>query len=320
MPTIKKAGDLPEQTGRVVVITGANSGLGYESARAYARKGAQVVMAVRDVKRGETARARILQSVPQANITVMELDLASLASIHSFADSFNRKYDRLDILHNNAGIMAIPRSQTKDGFETQFGVNHLGHFALTGLLLPIILATPGSRIVTTSSSAHTFGRINFADLQSQHRYGRWRAYGQSKIANILFTLELQRKLVASGSTTLSLVAHPGYASTGLQGTSATTSNAFIEKLMYSVMNASVAQSGAMGALPQLYAATMPDVQGGEFYGPRFFVRGYPVRSRAVKRAYDRDTAARLWQVSEELTGVKYTFEKKQNAQGAVAAK
>ena len=297
---------MPDQSGRVVVITGANSGLGYESALAFARKGAQVVIASRNTAKGDAARTRILQAVPQADLNVMALDLASLASIRAFADALTQRYDRLDILMNNAGIMAIPRSLTKDGFETQFGVNHLGHFAFTGLLLPLVRATANSRIVTTSSSAAWMGNIQFDDLQSQRKYGRWAAYGQSKLANMLFAFELQRRLAASGATTLSASAQPGYAASNLQSTSATISNSGLDRLFYWI-SMGTAQSAAMGALPQLRAATAPDVKGGEFYGPRFFMRGYPVRARAVKRAYDLDVASRLWQVSEELTGVSYAF-------------
>lgn len=301
--------DIPNQTGRVAIITGANSGLGYESAVALARKQAQVIIASRDQTKGQAALKKLIQQVPNAKAEFMTLDLASLASIRAFATEFNSRYSRLDLLLNNAGVMAIPRKETVDGFETQFGVNHLGHFALTGLLLSTILNTPNSRIVNTTSGAQSIGRIHFEDLQLKRGYTRYGAYGQSKLANVLFTFELQRKLQAAAATTISLCAHPGYASTSLQHTSANTSNSLLENVFYSFANPIVAQSAEMGALPQLYAATASGVKGGEMYGPRFYTRGYPTLAVATPRAYDEADARRLWQVSEELTGVHYSFEK-----------
>jgi protochlorophyllide reductase len=301
--------DIPEQTGRVAVITGANIGLGYESALALARKGAQVVVASRDETKGTNAVASIKKQVPHAYVEFIKLDLANLAAVRHFVDEFKSRYDRLDILLNNAGVMAIPRRDTVDGFEMQFGTNHLGHFALTGQLLDVLLKTPGSRIINTSSGAQSIGKINFNDPQLRQKYNRWLAYGQSKIANVYFTFELQRRLTASGSTTLSASAHPGYAHTNLQTHSVNDNGSRLERAVYFFGNR-IAQSAAMGALPQLYAATAPAVKGGEFFGPRFWMWGYPVKAKAVARAYDEGIARRLWNLSEELTGVNFNFEKK----------
>lgn len=291
------ANDMQDQTGRVALVTGANSGLGYETALALARKGARVLMACRNLKKGQAAMDEILAQVPDADLKLVQLDLGSLDSVRSFADSYAET--RLDLLFNNAGVMAPPYQVTQDGFESQFGINHLGHFALTGLLLDKLVSTPGSRVVTTSSGAARMGRINFDDLQSEKRYIRYQAYGQSKLANILFAFELNRKLEGTGS--LSLAAHPGYAATHLQSTGNP-----LDTALYSVTNKVLAQSQAMGALPQLYAATVPGLQGGTYYGPQLYqVRGYPVEVKAPDRAYDVDVARRLWAVSEELTGVRY---------------
>ncbi len=301
------ANDIPNQSGRVVVITGANSGLGYESSLALARQGAQIVMASRDQAKAQQALNNLKGRLPEAKVDVMTVDLSDLASVQSFAADFKSRYHRLDLLLNNAGVMAIPRRETKDGFEMQLGTNHLGHFALTGLLLDTLMQTPGSRVVTTTSMAHLYGRINFDDLQMTQKYTRYGAYGQSKFANILFAFELQRRLTAAGRDTLSLPAHPGYASTNLQHNSASASGNIFETALYPFLNRVVAQSQAMGALPQLYAATAPDVKAGAFIGPRFIVRGYPKPVKAQANAYKEEIARRLWQVSEELTGLKYSF-------------
>lgn len=239
----------------------------------------------------------------------MTLDLGSQASIRELAAAYLARHDRLDLLINNAGLMAIPRWETEDGFEMQLGVNHLGHFALTGLLLPALLRTPGSRVVTVSSFAHFNGSMNFDDLMGAQSYSRYGAYGQSKLANVLFAVELQRRLPACAANAISVAAHPGYSDTNLQSNTAHNSDSRVEGAFYSVFNKVMAQSSAQGALPQLYAATMPDVQGGEFYGPHFMhVRGYPKRVHAKDDSYDPAIAARLWTVSEELTGVTYAFE------------
>ncbi len=288
--------NIPDLDGKIAIVTGGNSGIGYETARALAGKGAQVIIASRNLFKAEAAANQIRQEHPQADLTVMELDLADLRSVCQFADQFRLRYPRLDILVNNAGVMATPLSRTADGFEMQIGTNHLGHFALTGFLIDVIARTPGARVVTVSSFAHLIGRINFDDLNSEKRYSRWMAYGQSKLANLLFAYELQRRLDQAGSTAISVAAHPGYSSTNLQsGTE------------FHFLNAFLAQSQEMGALPVLYAATAADVAGGDFFGPdRFFGQhGYPTRVESSRASHDPDTARRLWQVSEQLTGVDY---------------
>lgn len=301
------ANDIPDQTGKIVVITGANSGLGYETALALARKNAHVVMTSRSIEKGEKARAEILKQVPNAQVDVMRLDLANLASIREFVEAFINRYDRLDQLYNNAGVMALPKSKTADGFEMQFGTNHLGHFALTDLLLPKLLSTPNSRVVSVSSGAYrTVSAINFDDLMGEKSYSRYGAYGQSKLANILFANELNRLLVAAGSSTRSMAAHPGLSHTNLQSNTADTSGNLFERAIYSVMMPIMSQSQAMGALPQLYAGTSPNAEGGKYYGPSFLgVRGYPHEEKLADTALDEQAAARLWALSKELTGVTY---------------
>ena len=308
-------GDMPDQTGRVAVVTGANSGLGYETALALARKGAHVVMASRSTAKGEVARDQIAARVPGARLAIMALDLADLAAVRAFAEAFLAAYDRLDLLINNAGVMAPPRSATADGFELQFGVNHLGHFALTGLLIPALAATSGSRVVTVSSMASFAGRLDFDDLQSERRYRRYAAYSRSKLANVLFAAELQRRLTDARAATLSLAAHPGLSATNLQAATADATGSQVERVGYAVLMRLFAQSAARGALPQLYAATAPEVEGGAFYGPHLVMAGYPVKAwlpPAAKRAAD---ARRLWDVSETLTGVTMAF----NRQALAAA-
>ncbi|GCE10830.1 oxidoreductase [Tengunoibacter tsumagoiensis] len=296
---------MPDLTGRVALITGANSGLGLETARALAAHGAHVILTSRSVDKGQRAMQRLQAQFPLAKLEYRQLDLASQRGIREFAREFQQEHSRLDLLFNNAGVMAIPRSETVDGFETQFGTNHLGHFALTGLLLPTLLETPNSRIITTSSMARRFGELNFDDLQRKHAYSRWEAYGQSKKANLLFAFELQRRLKSIGSSTLSVAAHPGFANTNLQSVSATTSNSRFEVLMYKYLNPSVAQSAAMGALPQLFAATSSMIFGGELVGPGGFLgmRGYPKVEARSQREYNASVARRLWDISTELTGV-----------------
>ncbi len=298
--------DIPPLAGRVVVVTGANSGLGLETSLAMARSGAHVVLACRDHERGAGAVDRILREVPGAGVELAQLDLADLASVARFATEFSERHVQLDVLVNNAGVMAIPRRETADGFEMQFGTNHLGHFALTGLLLDRLLSTQGARVVTVSSMAGLFGRIRFDDLQGLHRYGKWSAYGQSKLANQLFTLELDRRLAVCGSDVLSVAAHPGYASTNLQMVAPQMSGSNLMETMSRLANSTVAQSAAAGALPSLYAATSPAVRGGQFFGPdrMFGMRGHPKPLQFLKSATDTETARRLWEVSEELTGVR----------------
>lgn len=289
--------NIPHQSGTLALVTGANSGLGYETARALAAKGAEVIMACRNLEKGNAASTQIQNENPNAKLVLMQLDLGSLASVRSFVNEVRTKYDHIDLLINNAGIMVPPYGKTVDGFETQFGVNHLGHFALTSLLLDLVLNTKNSRIVNVSSQAHTMGKINFDDLQSEKRYVSWLAYGQSKIANLYFTYELQRKLSAAGKATICLAAHPGYAATNLQGNSG----------IFNWMNSFMAQSQEMGALPSLFAATSPEVNGADFIGPHALGgwRGYPVKVKSNKLSYDEAIAARLWDVSEELTGIKF---------------
>ncbi len=295
--------DIPDQSGRTAVITGANSGIGLVTARELVRAGAHVVMACRDTTKGDAAAATIRADVAGAQLDVEALDLASLDSVRAFAERC--PHERLDLLINNAGVMAPPYTKTADGFELQLGTNHLGHFALTGRLLDRLLRTPRSRVVTISSTAHKFGRINFDDLQSERSYVRWRAYGQSKLANLLFTLELDRRLREVDADVLAVAAHPGYSATNLQF-AATPSR--IERLGSVVLNRVVAQSADRGALPTLYAATA-DIPGNSFVGPDGIqeMRGEPKVVRPVRAARDEQTARRLWDVSEQLTGVRYAF-------------
>jgi NAD(P)-dependent dehydrogenase (short-subunit alcohol dehydrogenase family) len=296
MGTQWTAADIPSQAGRVAVVTGANSGLGLVTARELVRAGAHVVVACRDVTRGERAAAEL-------GGEFLRLDLASQASIRTFAEVFAAKHDGLDLLINNAGVMALPRRSTEDGFELQLGTNHLGHFALTGRLAELLASRPGSRVVTVSSFLHRIGRIAFDDLHGERRYGKWSAYGQSKLANLLFAFELDRRLTA----TRSYAAHPGYSSTNLQSTAAKATGSRLTERGIGLLTKLVGQDMAMGALPSLYAATFPGLPGGSFVGPGgpFEQRGYPKVVRAAKPAYDEDVARRLWEVSQELTDVRY---------------
>ena len=300
--------DIPDQTGRISLVTGANSGLGFHTAMDLAAKGSRVLMACRSEARGERAAAAIRQKLPQAQLEVTELDLADLESVRRCAETLRTDLARLDILINNAGVMAIPRRETAQAFERQFGVNHLGHFALTGALLPLLLKSPGSRIVNVSSMAHRSGRMDFSDLHGKRKYTRFGAYSQSKLANLLFTLELHRRLERKGADTISVAAHPGWAATNLQFAGPRDRGSSIEMLMMRALNALLAQSAQQGALPQLYAATAPDVSGGDFVGPDGWMemRGHPRKVTAKGTAYDEESARQLWQVSVELTGEMYT--------------
>ncbi len=299
--------DMPDQTGKVTVVTGANSGLGYETSLAMAQKGAQVVMACRNTDKGNTAREGILKDVPNASLDVMKLDLSSLASVREFATDFQAKYEQLDILFNNAGVMAPPRQETADGFELQMGTNHLGHFALTGLLLDRLLKTSGSRVVNVTSLAQYGGSINFDDFQHKKSYSRYGVYVQTKLANVMFTLGLQRRLEAANTTTISVAAHPGLSATELQKNTVKMTGGGLEGMLYPILMPIMAQSQAQGTLPQLYAATMPQVKGGEHYGPDGIaqMRGYPKLQKVAKAANNQADVERLWQLSEALTGVKY---------------
>ena len=298
--------DIASQDGRLAVVTGANSGIGLIAARELSRAGAQVILACRNTEKGASAEREIRTAVPAAKVTVARLDLADLGSVREFAAAFIDEHDGLDLLINNAGIMAPPRSTTVDGFEMQIGTNHLGHFALTGLLLGSLNARSSSRVVTVSSGAHRIGKIRLDDLQSERSYKRWSAYGQSKLANLLFTFELDRRARAAGLTLKAVAAHPGYAATNLQ--SAGPSNS-LEVATMKVLNRVVAQSADAGALPTLYAATVADLPGGSYIGPSGpgEMRGHPKLVGCSAGANDQASASSLWEVSQELTGVSFEF-------------
>ena len=291
--------DVPSQTGRVAVVTGANSGIGLETARVLARKGAQVVLAVRDRARGEAARAEIVRRDPQADAAVRPLDLASLESVKAFADGFAAEHDRLDLLINNAGLMMPPFGRTADGFEQQFGVNHLGHFALTGRLLPLLLPVAGARVVTVSSVMHRYRRLDFDNLNAENGYSPLTAYGYSKLANLLFMRELQRRCRRGPDSLRSTAAHPGATRTHLQRHSA--------RVRWAMKVPFLSQAPAAGARPTLYAATAGDVAGGDCFGPGgpFELTGPPAPAYMNRHARDDAAARRLWALSERLTGVVF---------------
>jgi NAD(P)-dependent dehydrogenase (short-subunit alcohol dehydrogenase family) len=293
--------------GKTAVVTGANSGLGFQTAKQLAGHGAHVVMACRDSQRGKDALERLQSEVPGSDVEVRSLDLADLSSVKAFAAGLDGP---VHLLINNAGVMALPKRQTADGFEMQFGTNHLGHFALTGRLLRALTAEPGARVVTVSSQMHTIGRINFADLQGNRRYQKWLAYGQSKLANLLFAGELARRAAAAGRDLRSLAAHPGYATTNLQTTGPKMGGSRFGERLAGLGSALFGQSDADGAIPILYAATEPDAQSGQYFGPDgpFRMRGSGAKlGKPMRKALDQTTAARLWDVSEELTGVRYNW-------------
>jgi len=294
---------IPTLAGKTALVTGANSGLGYEISLALAAKGAQVIMACRNLDKANQAAAGIRSQVANAALVIKELNLSDLASVRRFAAEIQQQSSTLDLLINNAGIMAIPQRTTADGFEMQFGTNHLGHFALTGLLLGPLLATRGARVVTVSSGLHENATINFADLMGTQGYDKWKAYGQSKLANLLFAYALQRKFGAAGVNAISVGAHPGYAATNLQS----GGESFIERLAMAVGNRLLAQSAASGALPILYAATASDVNGCDYIGPTGFqgMRGAAGKLRSNAESYNEEIATKLWKISHELTGVAY---------------
>jgi NAD(P)-dependent dehydrogenase (short-subunit alcohol dehydrogenase family) len=292
--------DIPDQTGRTAVVTGANTGLGIETAKALAAKGASVVLAVRNLNKGEAAVEWISRAVPEADLELQELDLTSLDSIHTAADQLKAQHKTIDLLINNAGVMFTPHEKTKDGFELQFGTNHLGHFALTGLLIDQVLAAPGSRVVTVSSQGHRMARgIRFDDLQWDRSYSRVGAYGQAKLANLLFTYELQRRL--AGTHTIAAAAHPGGSRTELTRNLPAVVGTLIQPFEF------LFQSADMGALPTLRAATDPGVLGGQYFGPDGFgeQRGYPKVVASSTASHDIAAQRRLWAVSEQLTGVTF---------------
>lgn len=293
------AQNIPDLSGKVAIVTGANSGIGFETARALAGKAATVILACRSNDKGEAAVWRINQEYPYAQTKLMHLDLSNLASVRGFADEFICHYERLDILINNAGIMRSPFGKTVDGFELQFATNHLGHFALSGLLLGHIIRTPYARVVTVSSWGHHFGLIDFDNLNAEKGYDPGGAYAQSKLANLLFTYELQRRFEGARIGAIATAAHPGWTATKLP----------VHWPMVRVLTPLIGQKPEMGALPTLYAATAADVKGGEYYGPRSWggIRGYPTKVQSSARSYDMVVAVNLWAVSEELTGVRYDW-------------
>ncbi|NBE52204.1 oxidoreductase [Streptomyces boluensis] len=296
--------DIPDQSGRTAVVTGANSGIGLVTARELARRGARVVLACRSEQRGRAAEERIAAEVPGAQAEFAPLDLGDLASVRKFAEAYAP--ERIDLLINNAGIMALPYARTADGFESQFGVNHLGHFALTGLLLPRIESVDGARVVTVSSGLHALANIDIRDLNSERHYRRWVAYGRSKTANLLFVHELVRRLAARGSGVVAAAAHPGYASTNLQAAGPQLEGRRGVERVVALANRIVAQSAEAGALPTLYAATAPGVRPDSFTGPRIQGwRGAPTKSWRAPWTLNDTAGERLWAASEQLTGVEF---------------
>lgn len=299
---------MPDCSEWTVVVTGANSGIGFETTRAFAAHGATVIMGCRSLAKADDARGRIESENPPGELIVEELDLADLTSVREFADRITAQHPAIEVLVNNAGVMATPHRTTEDGFELQFGINHLGHFALTAHLLDAVLAGNWeSRIVTVSSRMHEQGEIDFEDLNSERSYGKWDAYGQSKLANLLFTFELGRRLEAADADAISVAAHPGWAATELQSKGPEMAGQRLRKRFMNLANALIAQSAEQGAWPTLYAATHPELSGGEFVGPSGFLemRGSPAIAEPAEHATDVETARRLWDRSEELTDVSF---------------
>lgn len=306
---------MPDCSEKTVVVTGANSGLGFEASKAFAENGATVIMACRSIERGKQAAYDIKESLTEqtgATLNVRQCDLASLDSVASFATGLQEDYDELHILCNNAGVMAIPRYETEDGFEMQLGVNHLGHFALTGHLLELLVETDGeTRVVTHSSGAHTAGDLDFNDLHRNDSYGKWEAYGQSKLANLHFAYELHRRLDVAGiSETKSIAYHPGYADTNLQYRGPKEAGSRVRYALMKVANTAFGQPASQGVLPLLYAATASDVVGGGYYGPGGLMnmRGSPERQESNDASHDEDDAEKLWAISETQTGVRFNFD------------
>lgn len=297
--------NIPDLTGKVVIITGGNSGIGYEAAKEFARKGAQIILASRNKNKAKAALSRIQTEIPGFRAEIYQLDLADLKSIKQFTDTFKKKYNRLDVLLNNAGIMMVPYGKTKDGFELQLGTNHLGHFALTGTLIDLLLNTPGARVVNVSSNAHYFGEMDFSNLMYENGegYSAQKAYGRSKLANLLFTYELQRRFNAVGVDAIALAAHPGISNTNL---AAHIFKRWRLKILQPLMGLML-QSAAMGALPSIRAAVDSSVSGGQYFGPNGSKErsGYPVVVLSNENSHNLEDALQLWEISEKLTGVSY---------------
>lgn len=297
--------NMPDLTGKVIIVTGGNSGIGFEAAKEFARKGAQTILACRSMDKAEAALVELQAEILNAPAEIMQLDLASLASVRQFAEAFKAKYDRLDVLVNNAGIMMVPYAQTEDGFERQLGTNHLGHFALTGLLFELLLKSPDARVVNVSSAAHHRGNMDFDNLmyENGNGYTPMGAYGRSKLANLLFTYELQRRFEALGAKAMATAAHPGISQTNLAAHM--VDRWYLKPLMS--LASLMMQSAAMGALPTIRAAVDPAAKGGQYFGPDGPGErsGYPVVVTSTDASYNEADARQLWQVSEQLTGVRY---------------
>ncbi len=289
--------EISPQNDRVALVTGGNSGIGLESCRALAKKGARVVMASRNAQKAKVAQQDILNSAPDAHVEVLALNLSDLDSVKRFAGEFGEKYNRLDYLFNNAGVMFPPLEKTLQGYELTFATNHLGHFLLTGLLLEKLTSTPGSRVVTVSSLAHRQGKIDFDNLNAENKYSKIGAYSQSKLANLIFSMELDRRLRRSNASTIAVAAHPGWTRTNLQ----------VHTKIFTFLNPYLGQGPADGALPSLCAAVTPEVEGGEYFGPSGFmeIKGTPKRVKAIAAAHNQEIATRLWKLSEEMTGFSY---------------
>lgn len=295
--------DIPDQSGKVIIITGANSGLGKEATKQLARKGAEVIMACRDLKKGEIALSEIKKEIPEAKLYLIELNLANMKSVENFSKNFLEKYNRLDVLMNNAGVMQTPYRTTEDGLELQIGVNHMAHFKLTSYFYDILKKTPNSRVVNQSSIAHKMGKINFEDINSEKSYNRNTAYGQSKLANLLFTYELSRR---AKDEVICVAVHPGYTNTNLQQTGPSIGGKSFLYRLYKITD-KLAMPIWKGALPMLYAMTMDDVKSGDFIGPKKFIgaRGWPERIKSNKRSYNEEDARRFWEISEKNTNTSF---------------
>jgi len=298
---------MPSLNGKVAIVTGANSGLGYETVKGLSRAGASVIMACRNMMKGEQAKKAIEEELSWSDLTVLRLNLADLGSVMEFAQRVEDREERVDLLINNAGLMAIPFQRSVDGYEMQFAVNHLGHFALTGLLFPLLKNSNEARIVNVSSMAHKIGKINFSDLQSEQHYSKWKAYGQSKLANLLFTHEINRRLNGDSENLFAVTAHPGYSATQLVFKGPEMEQKNWKKGLLNLGNRIAGQPASMGALPTLFAATSPDVVRGAYYGPGGFaeLHGYPVRTRPRNGAVNDEDARKLWDISMKLSGVKW---------------